>query len=274
MVTRDSKLRGGDLSYEGRLCAIAQCGPRLPAAGWHCAWAAISRAYFWAFVVAVGVFGASMGRQSRCCRCRMVPRTAAGVAAAVGLRARPRSSAPAGSGRPMAARAQPRSLLNNFQRGAGSKPHRTREAGGRRPAADAAEGKPRDWKEFNPHDSPSVLPAYAQCGRVPHIATSASRAPPSPDSLANQEIEKEGLARRLGRGRRRRGGRASRCFRRALAGRRRHRTVVFFAQGGARRISRRGAGPGGRRRVEWTLPTASCEPERCGHDGHQGEPHC
>jgi hypothetical protein len=196
---------------------------------------------------------------------------AAGVAAAIWSACAPSLLGPSGirptNGRPE----RDQGLCSTISNGA---PGPRLTALARQQAADAAEGKPRDWKEFNLHDSPSGLPAYAQRGRVPHIGTSASQPPQSPDSLANQEIEKEGLARRLGRGRRRRrGGRASRCFRRALASRRRQRTVVFFAQGGARRISRRGGGPGGRRRVEWTLPTASCEPERCGHDGHQAEPH-
>jgi hypothetical protein len=87
-------------------------------------------------------------------------------------------------------------------------------------------------------------------------------------SLAKQEIEKEGLRRRW-RCRRRGPGHTER----AIAGRRGQRTVVFLAQPGARRVSRRrGDLCARRRRVERTLPAATCEPKRCGHDGHQGQP--
>jgi hypothetical protein len=199
----------------------------------------------------------------------MVSRTAAGLAAAIGLSERPRSSAPAGptNGRPERNQGLC-STISNDAPGPRLRDHRTREAGrptgcgrGRGPAT-RLEGKTlMVLLRFGPH-------VQSAAGR--RTSRPAHRSPSqSPDSLANQEIEKEGLPRRWGRRRRRRGGRA----RRALGSRRRQRTVVFFAQGGARRISRRGAGPGGRRRVERTLPTASCEPQRCGHDGHQGEPH-
>jgi len=84
-------------------------------------------------------------------------------------------------------------------------------------------------------------------------------------SLAKQEIEGESL-------RRRRRGRGRRCRRRALAGRRWRRTIIFLAQRRARCISRRRGEPGTRRRVERTFAPACRERKRRRHGGHQGQP--
>jgi len=87
-------------------------------------------------------------------------------------------------------------------------------------------------------------------------------------SLCEQEIEGEGFGRRGRRGWRRcRHGRA-----RAFAGRGRHRTIIFLAQRRARCIGGRRSNPGARRRVERALAPTACEPKRCGHGGHQGQP--
>ncbi len=154
---------------------------------------------------------------------------------------------------------------------------RTGPEGGARRVGNALCGDVRTWRRSDiRHGLSRVAHAVGLRGatawaKLPgsalrkSIAVAGNFAHPTA-SLAEQKIEKEGL-------RRRRCGRGRGCrHRRALAGWRWRRTVIFLAQRRARCISRRRGEPGTRRRVERTFAPACREPERRRHGGHQGQP--